>query len=358
MGPDNRPLDLEWLEDFLALAEHGNFSRAAEARSIAQPAFSRHIRALEDWVQVELFDRSNLPVALTTAGEHFHPLVKDVLANLEAARIKTRAAHSHAAASLRFAATNVLSLNFFPHWLANLEASLRLGSIQTMSDSLRGCEDLMQQRRVQFVLCHAHPHAPSRLDELHYPVLELGIDVLRPVCLATPEGKPRYALQTQHHFPMLAYGAESGLGRILQACFSKDKALKPHADAIKSKMDTVFTAQYAVLLKTMALEGRGIAWLPQSLIEEELRSGKLVPAADAMWDIQVAIHLYRQTATLTPTAEALWQLCVSQTAQSTTHAEKRNEERLANRSEDHSDGGPPSRPNHGRTAVLAQYRAA
>src|SRR5260370_28406864 len=30
-----------------ALAESGNFSRAAEARSIAQPAFSRHIRSEE-----------------------------------------------------------------------------------------------------------------------------------------------------------------------------------------------------------------------------------------------------------------------------------------------------------------------
>ena len=56
MGPGNRPLDLEWLEDFLALAETGNFSRAAEARSIAQPAFSRHIRALEEWVGVDSYD--------------------------------------------------------------------------------------------------------------------------------------------------------------------------------------------------------------------------------------------------------------------------------------------------------------
>ena len=36
MGPDNRSLDLDWLEDFVALAETGNFSRAAEARAIAQ----------------------------------------------------------------------------------------------------------------------------------------------------------------------------------------------------------------------------------------------------------------------------------------------------------------------------------
>ena len=35
MGPGNRNLDLEWLEDFIALAESGNFSRAAEVRAIA-----------------------------------------------------------------------------------------------------------------------------------------------------------------------------------------------------------------------------------------------------------------------------------------------------------------------------------
>ena len=80
MGPDNRPLDLEWIEDFLALAETGNFSRAAEARVIAQPAFSRHIRSLEEWVGVDLIDRGAHPVGLTDAGRRFLPLARDVLA--------------------------------------------------------------------------------------------------------------------------------------------------------------------------------------------------------------------------------------------------------------------------------------
>jgi len=71
MGPGNRPLDMEWLEDFLALAESGNFSRAAQARAIAQPAFSRHIRSLEEWVGVDLFDRSAHPAGLTAAGQRF-----------------------------------------------------------------------------------------------------------------------------------------------------------------------------------------------------------------------------------------------------------------------------------------------
>jgi DNA-binding transcriptional LysR family regulator len=40
-------MELIWFEDYLALAETLNFSRAAELRHVTQPAFSRRIRALE-----------------------------------------------------------------------------------------------------------------------------------------------------------------------------------------------------------------------------------------------------------------------------------------------------------------------
>ena len=139
MGPDNRTLDLEWLEDFVALAESGNFSRAAEARAIAQPAFSRHIRSLEEWVGVDLIDRGAHPVELTGGGRKFLPLVRDVLASLEAARIKARLAQGQAAASLRFAVTHALSITFFPRWLGALETRLRPGPIET---HVRSCARL------------------------------------------------------------------------------------------------------------------------------------------------------------------------------------------------------------------------
>jgi DNA-binding transcriptional LysR family regulator len=34
-------MEFAWLEDFLALVDSGNFSRAAELRHVTQPAFSR-----------------------------------------------------------------------------------------------------------------------------------------------------------------------------------------------------------------------------------------------------------------------------------------------------------------------------
>jgi DNA-binding transcriptional LysR family regulator len=312
MGPGNRPLDLEWLEDFLALAETGNFSRAAEARAIAQPAFSRHIRALEDWVGVELFDRSAHPAALTAAGQRFLPLLETILANLEAARIKARAAHDLAAASLRFAATHVLSLTFFPRWLVGVEARLRLGPIQTMSDSSQACEDLMLQRRVQFVLCHGHDEVPGRLDEAQYPMCRLADDRLLPVSAPQPgdaAGQPLHALGQPAPVPVLAYSEASGLGRIMRA-----RMRGVFAEGADGPVAVVFTAHHAVLLKTLAQEGRGVAWLPESLIADELRTGTLVAAGGADWNVPVQIRLYRQRAEMSPVAESLWELALAQVA--------------------------------------------
>jgi DNA-binding transcriptional LysR family regulator len=327
MGPGNRPLDLEWLEDFLALAESGNFSRAAQVRSIAQPAFSRHIRSLEEWVGVDLVDRSAHPAALTAAGQRFQPLLEDVLASLEAARIKARVAHDQAAASLLFAATHVLSLTFFPGWLSGLESQLRLGPIQTISDSFDACEDLALQRRVQFVLCHGHPQVSARLDEAQYPMQRLSDDVLLPVSAPKAAnartalhaiGAPETAGRSSPPLPVLAYSEPSGLGRIMRARM-RGVFGSGTVSALPQGVAIVFTAHHAALLKTMALEGRGVAWLPQSLIDQELASGALVPAGGEEWNVPVEIRLYRQPAEMGSAAEALWNL-VSKGGLSRPHA--------------------------------------
>ncbi len=298
MGPGNRPLDLDWLEDFMALAECGNFSRAAMARAIAQPAFSRHIRALETWVGAELVDRSSHPTELTAAGAKFHPLVADIVAALEAARIKARAAQTEAEASLRFAVTHVLSMTWFPQWLATLEGDAALGPIQLMSDSLQACEDLMVQRRVQFLLCHAHPDVPGKADELGLPMHILARDTLIPVAAPALDGspvEPQLDSQPLATLPLLGYSEASALGRILRSQLLAQR-----------EVTEVFTAHHAMLLKTLVLQGRGVAWLPQSLVQAELTDGRLRLAGGPDWAVPIQIRLYRQPAELTLAAERLW----------------------------------------------------
>lgn len=307
MGPGNRPLDMEWLEDFLALAETGNFSRAAKARFIAQPALSRHIRSLEEWVGVDLFDRSAHPVTLTAAGQRFRPLLEDVLGGLEAARIKARAAHDEAAAGLRFAATHLLSLAFFPGWFSRLEQTLGPRTVQMYSNNLEACEDLMLQRSVQFLLCYGHPEVPGRLEEAGYPVCVIGQDALVPVCGVRADGQVPWQLADGEDTPVLGYQASSGLGRLVQAC------LRARLQAATG-LHTVFTAHHAVVLKAMVLEGRGLAWLPRSLVAPELQAGQVVVVGDAAWAVPLAIRLYRQPGPMTASAEALWTLLAQPTA--------------------------------------------
>ena len=309
MGPDNRSLDLDWLEDFVALAETGNFSRAAEARAIAQPAFSRHIRSLEEWVGIDLVDRGTHPVELNGAGRTFLPFARDALAGLQAARIKARLAQDQSAASLRFAVTHALSITFFPRWLGTLETNLQHGPVHTLSDHSRACEDLMIQRRVQFVLCYGHSDVPGRLDEGRYPVVCLGTDVVLPVAAPDAAGRPLFAFGRGELVPVLDYSDASGLGRILRALFAKT----PERGA-GSEVAVVFTAHNAFLLKTMALAGRGIAWLPESLVAEELGSGTLVAAGSAASRVPLEVRLYRQNAVMAPTAEALWDLVSKESA--------------------------------------------
>ena len=53
----------------LAVAEHSNVSKAAEALGISQPALSAHIKKIEDQIGIVIFDRSVKPMAITDAGK-------------------------------------------------------------------------------------------------------------------------------------------------------------------------------------------------------------------------------------------------------------------------------------------------
>src|SRR4051794_36778219 len=66
--PIGSHVNLRLLEMFVAAAEAGSMSLAAERLQLSQPAVSKAIRALEDMVGQQLFDRSVRPPVLTLHG--------------------------------------------------------------------------------------------------------------------------------------------------------------------------------------------------------------------------------------------------------------------------------------------------
>jgi len=303
-------MNLIWLEDFLALASTGNFSRAAEERHMTQPAFSRRIRALEEWLGVVLIDRTTHPAALTEAGEWFRSVAQQILARVAQIPDEARAIADATSATLRIASTHALSFTFLPLWLRSLESRIAIGPIQLVSDVMQHCEALMLQGRVQFMVGHSHVQVPMSLDSARYRSAVVGSDVLIPVSVPDAEGKPKFVLNPRgsQRVTVLAYSAESGIGRIVRAL--RGAAL----DEIHA--DIVFTAHLASVLKTMALDGRGVAWLPKTLIGDDLASGRLVAVGDGTWSITVDIRLFRQEATMHPAAERFWRTIVATQADS------------------------------------------
>jgi DNA-binding transcriptional LysR family regulator len=299
MPPFNRPIELSWLQDLCVLADTGNFSRAANIRNLTQPAFSRRIRSIEEWLGVDLFDRSAQPISLTDAGRAFLPVAQDTLSRLAAGRAAAQATGNSEAATLRFATTQVVSLTFFSDWLRNIEARHELGPIQLSISSRLACEEMIQQGKVQFLLCHSNPGLPGRLNSAAYREIPVGRDTLIPVSAPGPDGNPRYSLTqpSTSDLPFLAYSAASGFGRMIR------NRLENIAPPVP--MRVVFTSQ-SVVLKRMLLEGRGLAWLPEILIRDELISGTIVAAGEPGSHIPVDIVLIRRNDQDTAAAEEFW----------------------------------------------------
>jgi LysR family transcriptional regulator, cyn operon transcriptional activator len=83
-------LTLQQLTYFLAAAEHGSFSAAAESLLMAQPSLSEQIRRLEAELGVPLFMRAGRGIELTEAGRLLRPHAERTLAEAQSAAESVR----------------------------------------------------------------------------------------------------------------------------------------------------------------------------------------------------------------------------------------------------------------------------
>lgn len=78
-------VDLEGLEAFVAVAEHGGFNKAADRLHITQTALTRRIQKLESALGLKLLDRTTRQVALSSIGRDFLPEARGILHDIRAA---------------------------------------------------------------------------------------------------------------------------------------------------------------------------------------------------------------------------------------------------------------------------------
>ena len=79
-------MEIHQLRYFVAVAEEGSFSHAAEREHVSQPSLSQQIQKLEAELNQQLFDRLPRSVVLTEAGRSFLEHARQILSGIADAR--------------------------------------------------------------------------------------------------------------------------------------------------------------------------------------------------------------------------------------------------------------------------------
>jgi DNA-binding transcriptional LysR family regulator len=115
---------LDQLRGFVAVAEEGNFGRAAARLRITQPPLSRQIQKLERALEVALLVRTPRAVLLTPAGEAFLPEARRILSLADAAPVTARNAATGTTGALRIGFTAISALTVLGAWIRTIARHL------------------------------------------------------------------------------------------------------------------------------------------------------------------------------------------------------------------------------------------
>lgn len=261
-------MELKWLDDYIALVETGSFSAAAERRHVSQPAFSRRIQLLEAWLGVTLIDRTRKPLQFTPVALDNQAAFRSLVARIYEFRavLKSEALDS---AGVTIAAQHTLAAAYVPDFLARLQRlspgqSYRIRS-ENRTDSvtmlMRGQAEILVTYETAQTRCGIPAPMAARevlgADELVLvagPALHAALSVPR-------EGDP---------VPMLCYPPESYFGQVVRV-EALPELMRRQPIVVRC------VSEFAMGLRELALIGQGAAWLPRSLIADDLRRGRLRP---------------------------------------------------------------------------------
>ena len=291
-------MELKWIEDYLALARHGSFSKAAEARFVTQPAFSRRIRSLENWLGLTLVDRTRYPTSFTEAGVEFLEHAQALRSQIYAARNHLRSLTQDQEA-LVILAQHTLSVSFFPGWLQNIEPLLGGALPKVHAGNLHDSLESFMAGVGEFLLCFSFPDIFRELERPDIESIQVGTDLLLPVSAVNDRGEPLYSASQAEPLRLLTYPQESFFGKlIMRECLTQLEDTR----AVQRVCENAF----AEGLKALVDKGYGVAWLPRCLIRRELEEGRMQVLDSPLVSVELPIRLYRFRSGHSEVADKFW----------------------------------------------------
>ncbi|MDW7746955.1 LysR family transcriptional regulator [Halomonas sp.] len=256
-------MDTQSLQAFLAVADSGSFSRAAEQLHLTQPAVSKRIAVLEGQIDARLFDRIGRRVSLTEAGRVLLPRARQILVMVDDSRRALGNLEGSVAGSLTLATSHHVGLHRLPPLLQaytreHPEVRLDLHFL----DSEQAYQGVLDgELEMAVVTLAPHPDAQLR-------VVPVWIDRLCFVCghdhpLA---GHGRLALQELCAFDAVLPGPMTFTRGLVESRFASAGLDLPVA----------LSTNYLETLKMMTAIGLGWSLLPERMVAGELHELEVV----------------------------------------------------------------------------------
>lgn len=193
-------MELRQLRYFVAIAEEGNFSRAARRLYISQPPLSIQIKNLEEELGVQLLERSNRGVSLTPAGTVFFEETKAVLDRLDLAREKALMADRGEVGTLSVGFVSIADYGILPPALKQFRADFP--NVQVQLHELTTDSQIVDLRAGRLDL-------GIGLAPVDEPDLEFEVMLREELVLAAPTGDWHPALRGQGAVSLSALAREN-----------------------------------------------------------------------------------------------------------------------------------------------------
>lgn len=250
-------MEMSALQAFVAVAEEGSFSRAADALFLTQPAVSKRISALEDELRAPLFDRMGRSVRLTEAGETLLPHARRVLGELEASRQAVADLQGRVGGRLRIGTSHHIGLHRLPPILRGYTAAYPEVELDLhFMDSEQACFAVDRgELELAVVTLPRQPADTLVTERLWDDPLDIVVGPDHPLARA---GAIDVATLAAH--PAILPAPSTFTRRVVAA------ALRPWGVQLRVAMET----NYLETIRMMVSVGLGWSALPRSLNEGDL----------------------------------------------------------------------------------------
>lgn len=293
-------MESKWLEDFLSLARTRNFSRSSEERHVTQPAFSRRIKALENWLGTELFDRRTFPIGLTPDGRMFCDTAESILNQLNRERAHFRKQYHSDTPTLRIAAATTLNLNFIPGWLHGLQGQTGPLLTYILTKNFHDMVSDLGEGHVDLVLQYCTPEVPVLFDTARYEALTLSRENMVLASPVNADGTPLHDPARGRPIPYVGYSRDSYFQEIEKLAFNAN----PETSKLLQRCNESPTSEF---LKRMAITFGTAVMLPESCMRDRIDSAPLLAIGGESWCFPLDIQIYRARSCDRPVVNRFWE---------------------------------------------------